>query len=205
MSTLSYILAVLVVLLIILLLLSSVTSTSFANKERLLPTNGFELPYAPLKWNLPPMVLGHNCYDYAFNNYDLIQKDTSQPGELPNAIRDNLGSDYSCPLTNSRLVDDHNNANTGMDIIVSSRDATCPANTYKIALVMDPNDDYHFLRQNEDGTWSHKPGKGFVTNKDFSDEIIADPEAADMKSDSYNYNLFCNYFCISTDAYDNFD
>jgi hypothetical protein len=197
----SKVFAILLVLLIVLIFAQSLVSYV----ERLLPTNGYELPYSPLKWNLPPMVLGHNCYDYAFNNYDLTQKNTSQPGELPNAIKDNLGSNYSCPLTNSRLISDHNGPKTGTDIIPTTRDTVCPANTYKIALVMDPNDDYHFLRQNSDGTWSHKPGKGFVTNKDFSGNIITDPETADMKSDSYNYDHFCSYFCISTDAYDNFD
>lgn len=200
MCTLSKVFAVLLVLLIILVF----TSGSGTN-EHLLPTNGFELPYSPLKWNIPPMVLGHNCYDYAFNNYDLLQGDTSQPGTLPNAIRDNLGSNYSCPLTNSRLVSDHNSPKSGTDIIPISRNMVCPANTYKIALVMDPKDDYHFLRQNADGTWSHKPGKGFVTNKDFSGNIITDPETADMNSGDYNYDHFCSYFCVSTDAYDNFD
>jgi hypothetical protein len=78
----------------------------------------------------------------------------------------------------------------------TSRYATCPAHTYKIALVMDPDDDYHFLRQDRGGTWSHKPGTGEATDKDFSGNIIIDPEFANLRSSAYNYSKFCNYFCV---------
>ena len=29
---------------------------------------------------------------------------------------------------------------------------------YAVLLVVDPNNDYHWYRQDSDGTWSHKPG-----------------------------------------------
>lgn len=191
-------LAVIVVILIVFLVVPVITKVI---REHLLPTSGYEPPYAPLKWNLPPMVLNHNCYDYAFNHYNILQRDTSQPGELPNSIRDKLGSQYTCALTNSRLVSDHHSQH---DLIHANRDTVCPVNSYKIALVMDLNDDYHFLRQNTDGTWSHKPGQGLVTNKDFSGNVISDPETANMNSGDYNYDRFCSYFCVSTDAHKNF-
>jgi hypothetical protein len=194
-----YTLAVVIVVVIIIITVAVTTL-----REALLPTNGYELPYAPFKWNLPPMVINHNCYDYAFNHYDPIQRITSQPGNLPNSVRDTLGNDYTCALTDSRLERDHDNSNTGKDLLFAKSDTVCPKHMYKIALVMDPDDDYHFLRQNADGTWSHKPGSGLVTNRDFSGNIITDPQTANMNSHDYNYSNFCSYFCISTDAKKNF-
>lgn len=39
--------------------------------------------------------------------------------------------------------------------------------------------DYHWYRQNSNGTWSHKTGDQKVTNLDASDGLIYDPETAD--------------------------
>jgi RHS repeat-associated protein len=40
--------------------------------------------------------------------------------------------------------------------------------------------DYHWARENEDGTWSHKPGNTEVTNLDADYNIIKDPSTANM-------------------------
>ena len=47
----------------------------------------------------------------------------------------------------------------------------------KIALVI-REDDYHWYRQNKDGTWSHKPGEFPVTNIDDAEGLITDPRNA---------------------------
>jgi hypothetical protein len=39
--------------------------------------------------------------------------------------------------------------------------------------------DYHWYRQNPDGTWSHKPGDSRVTNLDNSAKTIYNPITAD--------------------------
>ena len=98
---------------------------------------------------------------------------------------------------------------------------TCPEGSYKIALVMDfydnpnidntiypygtycieePDIDYHWYRQNPDGTWSHKPGRTEVTNLDASEELIFDPEICDRNyetSSGINYNEFIGYFAVT--------
>jgi len=53
-----------------------------------------------------------------------------------------------------------------------------PSGSYKVALVFS-NDDYHWYRQNPDGTWSHKPGITQVTNLDASGNLIYNPKMAD--------------------------
>ena len=64
----------------------------------------------------------------------------------------------------------------------------CPEGYYKIALFLDRGEDYHFYRQNSDGTWSHKPAKYPVTNLDFYDNVIYDPEKCDRHT--YDFDLY---------------
>jgi hypothetical protein len=68
----------------------------------------------------------------------------------------------------------------------------CPAHTSKIALVVDPDEDYHFYRQDNNGLWSHKDGWKLATNKDAKGKLIKSPETANR---GY-YNLFCGYYAV---------
>jgi hypothetical protein len=82
----------------------------------------------------------------------------------------------------------------------------CAEGTSKIALIVDPKRDYHFLRQDkvdnqeENGTWSHKPGSMDVTTKDASGRPILRPDRAlfiykDSK-EPLEYTNFCGYYCV---------
>lgn len=62
-----------------------------------------------------------------------------------------------------------------------NREYMCSKGTDKIALVIYSKFDYHWYRQNPDGTWSHKPGYGEVMNKDFSGKTIYDPAESDTR------------------------
>ena len=77
----------------------------------------------------------------------------------------------------------------------------CPVGTSKIALIVDENEDYHFLRQDSNGLYSHKPGSRNVTNIDASGKLIYDPALADYNykknANGYlNYDTFCSYMCV---------
>jgi hypothetical protein len=75
---------------------------------------------------------------------------------------------------------------------------------YKVALIAGtfytkqgiPFKDYHWYRQNPDGTWSHKPGSSEVTNFDASEpkEVIYDPENADWGG----YTEFMGFFEVGS-------
>jgi len=52
--------------------------------------------------------------------------------------------------------------------------------------------DFHWYRQDDDGTWSHKVGYKKPTNTDEKGEIIRDPE----KADRGEYKLFGGYFLV---------
>jgi hypothetical protein len=100
---------------------------------------------------------------------------------------------------------------------------------YKIAMVFDPGydvyyfgangdklgygarpriPDYHFYRQNPDGTWSHKSGGMDVVNTDYNGNIIYDPLIADRRvydvgtNTVINYTEFIDYFFINEFPHD---
>jgi hypothetical protein len=79
----------------------------------------------------------------------------------------------------------------------------CPKGSSKIALIVDEDQDYHFLRQDSNGFFSQKSGALPVTNKDALGNPIYDAELANhnwsKRGDPLNYNLFCGYFCVPRD------
>jgi len=76
----------------------------------------------------------------------------------------------------------------------------CPDKTSKIALIVDPKRDYHFLRQDSNGMWSHKPGAMEVTTLDASGRTILRPDRAlfiyNNHKDPLRYTKFCGYYCV---------
>lgn len=60
-----------------------------------------------------------------------------------------------------------------------------------------PYQDYHWARQNADGTWSHKPGGTAVVNVDDANLKITNPSTADWDgrySGRPYYEDCCIYF-----------
>ncbi len=79
-----------------------------------------------------------------------------------------------------------------------------PSGWSKIALVIDPANDYHFYRQDSNGMWSHKPGGQLVTDKDAYGNAIYNPERCSRDyrkpgvkdSEQLNYSVFCAYLFV---------
>lgn len=158
--------------------------------------------WLPDRWNSlhPDDLKITNCYSYAF---DRIEKNHSsenthkpQPGELSNSSLNNR----SCKNIIANVEDD-------LNIKLEETSLTSPikCNHYRIAIVLDNSGeykDYHFYRQDSDGLWSHKQGKGKVKRFDASKNLIYDPKKAnrnyskDDNGDKYNYEMFCGYFSV---------
>lgn len=156
-----------------------------------MPLSEYELDYEPNTWN-NQYVSRYNCYAYSLNtkNYGFMQ-----PGQgNENPVTDNDLVHYDRVI--SKVESDAEEYGFVFQSI--GRYEICPAGTYKVALVIDPNTDYHWYRQNSDGTWSHKPGPGSVTNLDYSNKIIIDPMECNRKQSHYlNYTVFAGYFAVS--------
>jgi hypothetical protein len=80
------------------------------------------------------------------------------------------------------------------DVKKISRFSSISAGYYRVCLVT-ADEDYHWYRQNPNGTWSHKPGAETVIQMDASNEIIYDPTLAD-RNGAFNYHTVVGYYAI---------
>ncbi len=182
--------------------------------------NNYELEYEPQKWNDVSEVLNsHNCYTYFLNNQvapiankckNYTEKNQKskcgklkpQPGDFSELLRNgtlkNKERQYTCPAMARKVMEDN------PSISITPYTQKCPKGSYKGALVVDPNNTFHFYRQNKNGLWSHKPGVLKVIDRDASDDLIYFPHYADRNykkgphNDGINYTDFCNYMCVPT-------
>lgn len=176
--------------------------------SRISPLTGVEPDYHPTIWNnVKSFMKTHNCYSYAMNVRDPKQiakckgkKKCSapyhQPGEVSGYEPFTNNLPKTCPNMAMRILGDNH------EILRAQFTDKCPVNSSKIALIVDQSDDYHFLRQDSNRFWSHKPGGNTVTNLDAYGHKIWDPKLANYNykslndNSSLNYNIFCTYFCV---------
>ncbi|HHV14421.1 MAG TPA: RICIN domain-containing protein [Acholeplasmataceae bacterium] len=175
----------------------------------ILPTSGSELEYNPEEWNATPIRNNTNCYCYAFNFQAFYTNDLGyqyynkkimgriNPGCLDNIqeILD-INSPYVNGVTSQLVFENTIQDKLAKNFIFNSIgiNQQCPDGQYKVALAIDVNNtDYHWYRQNLDGSWSHKRGAGFVTNKDASNKIIFNPSTSNNYYEYYDENYQLNY------------
>ena len=171
---------------------------------RMLPTNGYELSYDPTLWSGAPSA-NNNCYAYALNNQIYEPGNNTiwfkqQPGEYYNRHKENnpaipQGYQYPASIIVSSVQFDFDKYNlvngTGLSFTPIGRYDSCPAGTYKVALVVS-NSDYHWYRQDSDGLWSHKQGTYPVQRTDNSGDLIVDPMIANRGA----YSTFVGFFAV---------
>ena len=167
-----------------------------------MPRSGYELEYQPELWNYSPVQSNTHCYFYALNTQ--LNPDTGRFGAVdPNG----LTLDVLDTANREKFIEcvQRDAANWGFTFQEVERYELCPQGTYKVAIVIAryaTRRDYHWYRQNADGTWSHKQGDLPVTNLDSNNQIIYDPQTA--ARDIYNegeyqgqYNVFIGYFAVT--------
>lgn len=173
---------------------------------RISPLSGYEPFFEPARWNEKKELREtHNCFAYAMNVHDPKQVQAClqdpqcnvpfhQPGSASGHPRFSSQRLKTCPNMVARLLGD----NPAMKL--TKFQDKCPAGTSKIALVVDPDEDYHFYRQDKGGMWSHKPGGMPVTEFDSHGKKIYDPALCgrnyDSPSSKLNYDVFCSYMCV---------
>jgi hypothetical protein len=174
---------------------------------RISPLSGFEPKYEPKRWNASRSLREtHNCFSYSMNINDPKQvelcMDESQDCEAP-FHQPGSPSGYhhftskklkTCPNMIARILGDN------PDIRMTTFESRCPVNTSKIALVVDPKEDYHFLRQDSNMLWSQKAGARPVKNVDAAGHTIWDPQLSYLnyttEDTTLNYSIFCAYLCV---------
>ena len=159
------------------------------------PLSGNEPHYEPWKWNDKDYIKNfHNCYSYAFNDYQGRRTGKAQPGYFAHYPPIN-NTEYNCDDIYKRIKKDN------PSIRKTNFNNKCPKGSYKAFFALDPegDTDYHFYRQDSNGYWSHKPGRSNVVNTDAKKKKIRNPKLADRNYGTYNYKNPCNYFCLRPD------
>jgi len=163
--------------------------------------SGSELPYNPDKFNKEKGIKeSHNCYAYAFDYVHLPKKCTKdscpiaypQPGRKSGYPSWSSVDGKRCPDIIARIIGDI------PGVKLTGFKDKCGKSRRKIAVVADPENDYHFYRQDADGYWSHKPGATDVTRLDKKGHLIYNPQLASRQGDNLNYKLFCSFMCVPT-------
>ena len=132
--------------------------------------------YNPGAWNIPSVQPGNNCYNYANNR---ITNTFAQPGRATGHMYTAL----NCASVQAGAQSD------GLVPVANFSGTLTASHGYYVALVIWPNVDFHWYRQDKVGCWSHKPGSTAVRDVDNSGKKIVDPKTCDRGP----YVNFCNY------------
>jgi len=130
--------------------------------------------YDPAYWNDDPVRLANNnCYNYANNN---ATNTFAQPGRAS-------GHMYTALQCKNVFTAAESDGLQGVP------DFTADIKGWYVALVIWPDMDYHWYRQDSNGCWSHKPGSTPARNTDNSGNTISDPQTCNRGP----YTVFCSY------------
>jgi hypothetical protein len=132
--------------------------------------------YNPGMWNTPSVQPHNNCYNYANNQ---ITNTFAQPGRATGHMYTAL----NCPSVQAGAHSD------GLTPVANFTGTLSAGKGWYVALVIWPNADYHWYRQDKVGCWSHKPGSTAARNVDNSGNQIADPKTCNRGP----YTVFCTY------------
>ncbi len=171
-----------------------------------LPISTGELRYNPDIWNIDGIIESSNCYGYAINLHPAYftrepdMWDRKDPGFLDTVYNNHmaLGVYRLCVNANfikeGAMLDASNSVGySGFTFSPINKYQVCSYGSYKVALVICEGDDYHWYRQNPDGSWSHKQGQTEAKNYDDSNNIIYDPEICNRGK----YNVFGGFFQVT--------
>ena len=136
-------------------------------------------PYNPGKWNIPSVQPYNNCYNYA---NDLITNTFAQPGRAHGKMYKTLACDGGTGVEPAAVAD-------GLKPVPNFNAHLTKGQGWYVALVIWPNFDYHWYRQDANGCWSHKPGGTAARNVDNGGHVITDPKTCNRG----NYTVFCTY------------
>jgi hypothetical protein len=166
-------------------------------KNGFLPLSGSEPPYEPAVWNTNFMDrVNHNCYAYFLDNFIPGRPKRPQPGHRNINERVFQSENFTREEITRRAISDN------PTIYCTDPNQACQKGYYKGVLVIDRYNNYHWLRQDSNGYWSHKPGELPVTNLDADGKLIKHPGKANLlykatnPKDSLLYRDVGPYFCI---------
>lgn len=178
--------------------------------HRGLPTSQSEKEDMISIFNSSSYCIYNTCYTYALGYYinpvtqSVYQGFQAVPGGIDgNYVKKAQLSDSQTAKTaiEAAVLRDCNRF--GGDFVEITETAQPRNGYYKVALFLDPEDDYHWYRQLPNGQWAHKLSVTEATDKDFSNNIIYNPKNCNRDYSSVggrNYSVFLGWYEIKTPA-----
>lgn len=119
------------------------------------------------------MRSSNNCYDYG---NDIATNTFAQPGRGTGVCPEDARPcvENTCEAVKNAAISD------GLQWVGSDLPSTLPEKGHYVSLHIWPNSNFHWLRMNADGVWSHKPGGTAVRDYDNNRKQITDPHEADL-------------------------
>ena len=121
----------------------------------------------------------NNCYNYGTH---VITNTFAQPGYGSTGQRH---STTCSGMINGSIKD-------GLKYIGMKLPSNQPAVGHYVALILSDYYDFHWLRKDSNGLWSHKPGSTPIINTDRNGNLIYDPSIQKISF----YDKFCGYFLV---------
>lgn len=140
-----------------------------------------------------------NCFGYALNINEFLQlvDDGNNNVEPPQILTENIFHSLYIPVALSTIERKGYSAR-----IISDYDSPIYDNEYRIAFRIgritniNYSKDFHFLKQNNDGTWSHKRGRAvsenllYVTNpSNYSWDLVVNEQTGEKDIGFYNSSI----------------
>ncbi len=149
-------------------------------------------PNEASRWNSKEQKECNNCYNYATNHPN---SSFAQPG-WASGIRNN--TPYTC---GGLLAGAEGDGLSFAGRTLDEAKSRCGEGCCLVALVLSDTD-YHWYREDDDGTWSHKPGSTDAVTTDALGQPITDPTTANhnyRNTSGINYHTFCGFMCVCRD------
>jgi hypothetical protein len=121
----------------------------------------------------------NNCYNYAT---DVLTNTFAQPGKGSTGLEP---IDFTCLEIITAAIKD------GLEYVGMKIEKKLEKGHY-VALLIWPDNDFHWVRLDEEGTWSHKPGEGNIINTDSNGFVLYDPSVQYFG----NWTEFCGYMRV---------
>ena len=177
--------------------------------------------FEPERWNHYPVLRSANCYAYACNDPDRHrQGGLPQPGELAREHNEDMVDPHrpwfsaghpervTGPEVRLAALEDarqlHLRQKAALIPLIRLLKDPVPRRVvnvpgyYLIALFIAAGKDYHWLRQDDTGVWSHKLGDAEARNYDARGNLIEDPRTCNLTyvypKAIYNYQFETFYY-----------
>lgn len=183
------------------------------NIYRGLPLSGSEEENNIALFNNESFIKQTNCYSYALNSLinpvtgtNYVGAELNPGGISGNSIglQDLLDAETAkISIINAVRADCEAWGGSSADFYEVSAETIVPEGYYKVALLLSPGNDYHWIRQvsDLDGRWAHKSGRKSAKDFDADNALIYVPQSSRFaakyeEQELYVYTVFLGYYAL---------